>query len=369
MSAREQDAVVVDDTAAAGSQNPPAPAGYWWLRVGRGSVVSLLVHRRTAVVGLVLVLVTLLVAFLALGMGNSSYGYRDIAEVLAGGGRRSAHFVIFGLRMPRIVLAVLVGAALGASGAVFQALTRNPLGSPDLIGFTMGAQTGILVAVLLFGGAFLSVTVAALIGGLATGALIWVFSFRGGFGGLRLVLAGIAISSMLGSFNRWLIVRADADSAYGALKAATGTLSDANWGLVATTGPLMVLTLVLVFVRGRDVRALHLGLDLATSLGTRVNRAQALLVLLGTALVALATMAAGPLTFIALVAPHVARMLARTAAATPALSAAVGAVLLLGADVVSQTLLESLPVGTVTASVGGLYFMGLLLVEARKKRL
>lgn len=274
--------------------------------------MSVLLHRRTALIGLLLVLVTLVVAFLALGLGNSSYGYRDIGEVLVGGGRRSAHFVIFGLRMPRIVLAVLIGAALGASGAVFQALTRNPLGSPDLIGFTMGAQTGILVAVLLFGGAFLSISVAALVGGLAAGAVIWLFSFRGGFGGLRLILAGIAVSSMLGSFNRWLVVRADSDSAYGALKAVTGTLSDANWGLVTTTGPLMVLSLLLVLLRGRDVRALHLGADLATSLGTRVNQAQALLVLLGTALVALATMAAGPITFVALVAPHVARMLART---------------------------------------------------------
>lgn len=331
--------------------------------------MSVLLHRRTALIGLLLVLVTLVVAFLALGLGNSSYGYRDIGEVLVGGGRRSAHFVIFGLRMPRIVLAVLIGAALGASGAVFQALTRNPLGNPDLIGFTMGAQTGILVAVLLFGGAFLSISVAALVGGLAAGAVIWLFSFRGGFGGLRLILAGIAVSSMLGSFNRWLVVRADSDSAYGALKAVTGTLSDANWGLVTTTGPLMVLSLLLVLLRGRDVRALHLGADLATSLGTRVNRAQALLVLLGTALVALATMAAGPITFVALVAPHAARMLARTPTASSGLSAAVGALLLLGADVVSQTLLESMPVGTVTSAVGGIYFMGLLLVESRKKRL
>ncbi|WP_129360097.1 MULTISPECIES: FecCD family ABC transporter permease [Micrococcaceae] len=361
--------------AAAGSEKgrylggalvPSAPRGYWWFRAG--TRLSVLVERRVLIVGCLLAVVTVVLGLFAVGLGGSSVGFEQVFRIFIGEGRASARFVVFELRIPRIVLAIVVGSALGTAGAVFQVLTRNPLGSPDLIGFTMGAQTGILVSVVLFGGTLVPVPIAALIGGLVAGTAIWMFSFRGGFGGLRLILAGIAISSMLGSLNRWLILRTDSDTAFGAITSVIGSLAGAGWERIIAVGPATLLIQALVLAMFREVQVLDLGEDLAVCLGTRVDRAQILLVLLGTALVALATTAAGPISFVALVAPHLTRMLCRTATASLMVSALFGAFLLLAADVLSQSMLDSMPVGIVTSAVGGIYFMGLLLTEARKRQ-
>ncbi|AWT27439.1 Ferric enterobactin transport system permease protein FepG [Corynebacterium provencense] len=351
--------------AAVDEATVPAPTGTWRLQLGQ---FSFLVSRKIATVSLVATAGCLILVVAAMGLGSTDHGYREVIEVLRGGGSRSVRLIVLEWRMPRILLGVTLGAALGVAGSIFQAVTRNPLGSPDLIGFTMGAQTGILVVVVLFGGGFVSVSLASLVGGLCVGSLIFVLSFRGGFGGLRLILAGIAISSLLGSFNRWLIVRADPDTAYGALKAVTGTLASADWKVGGPCSVAIVVVILVTLTRSRDLRALELGPDLARSLGAKPDRDRAVLVLLGTALVAFATMAAGPIGFVALLAPHIARILVRSSAAPLYLSGVVGAVMLLGADLVSQTMLESLPVGVVTSSVGGLYFMGLLVNEARTKR-
>ncbi|WP_165243379.1 FecCD family ABC transporter permease [Corynebacterium lizhenjunii] len=341
----------------------PAPAGQLLLRA-RG--YSLLLNRRSLVVSLALMTVCLVLMFAAIGVGGSSLSYADAWAVLTGHGTASQRLVIVEWRLPRILLAVIIGAALAVAGAIFQTITRNPLGSPDIIGFTMGAQAGVLVAIVLLGSSLAVVSFAALLGGIACGAVIFVVSFKGGFGGLRLILAGIAISAMVGSFNRWLIVKADSDTAYAALKAVTGTLAAAEWQVTSFALVATLVVLGLITACARDLRNLELGQDLAAGLGTHTQRAQAALVLLGTALVAIATTAAGPIGFIALVAPHLARMMSQSSRAPLVASGLSGAVLLLAADIASQALLESMPVGVVTAAVGGVYFMGLLVVESRK---
>lgn len=335
-------------------------------RIGLGRDCSLLLPRRTLTVTGLLLAGCLALAVLAIGVGASSYGYADAWRLLLGEENRGAHLVIVEWRGSRIVLALVVGAALGVSGALFQSVTRNPLGSPDLIGFSMGAQSGILVAVLLFGASYASVSVASLVGGVAVGAVIYALSLRSGFGGLVLILSGIAISAMLGAFNRWLLVRADSDAAFGALRAVTGTLEASDWSVAVPTAVSVIIVLGATFVLAPAMRDLELGTELSASLGLRVERTRALMVLAGTVLVALATTAAGPIMFVALIAPHLARRLSRESVASLPASAAMGALLLLGADVLSQAVLDSMPVGIVTAAVGGTCFMALLLIENRR---
>lgn len=342
----------------------PVPPGSYRLRAGH--TLSVLVSRRSAVAAITLTAACALLAAVALGAGSSSHSYADVVDVLRGGGSGVARLVVLEWRVPRTILALTVGAALGAAGAIFQALTRNPLGSPDLIGFTTGAQTGILVAVLLGGGA-VTHGIAALVGGAVVALLIYALSSRGGFGGLQLVLVGIAVTAMLGSVNRWLILRTDPDSAYGAAKAVIGTLAAAD-ARVATWSTLAIgLVGTLVLLRSRDLRALDLGHDLALALGTPLGRVRSIFVLLGAALVAIATMAAGPIAFVALAAPHAARLLTRAPSAPLVVAGATGALMLLAADVVAQTLLEGLPVGVVTATGGGLYLFILLVSDSRTR--
>ena len=340
-------------------------AGRLWIVVGRWSV---LITPRHVVVGLMLLALSLAVAVAALRLGKFTVTTQEVIDALQGQGRRIVQIVIVKWKLPRILLGLVAGLALGVAGAVFQTITRNPLGSPDLIGFSTGAQTGILVSVLLLPGSMLSTSLASFIGGAAVGAVTYLVSLRGGFTGLRFILVGIAISSMLVSVNRWLLVRVDDDEGLGALKAITGTLGAARWPVVAPTCLAIGVTVTLILLASRHLQVLSLGEQVATILGSPTRRASAVLILLGTVLVAVVTMAAGPIGFVALVAPHLARLLTGSPQSPLLVSGLTGSLLMVGSDLLSQLVLESMPVSVVTNAVGGLYLMVALTVAARGRR-
>ena len=340
-------------------------AGRLWIVIGRWSV---LISPRHVLIGLMLLVLGLAVAVAALRLGKFTVSTQEVIDALQGRGRRIVQVVVVTWKLPRILLGLVAGLALGVAGAVFQTITRNPLGSPDLIGFSTGAQTGILVSVLLLPGSMLSTSLASFIGGAAVGVVTYLVSLRGGFTGLRFILVGIAISSMLVSVNRWLLVRVDDDEGLGALKAITGTLGAARWPVVAPTSLAIGVTVSLILLASRHLQVLSLGEQVATILGSPPRRASALLVLLGTVLVAVVTMAAGPIGFVALVAPHLARLLTGSPQSPLLVSGLTGSLLLVGSDLLSQLVLESMPVSVVTNAVGGLYLMVALTVAARGRR-
>ena len=361
-------AAAVRPPAAAGPRrrlHVGTDAGRLWIVVGRWSVI---ISPRHVLIGLMLLALGLVVAVAALRLGKFTVSTQEVIDALQGRGHRIVQVVVVTWKLPRILLGLVAGLALGVAGAVFQTITRNPLGSPDLIGFSTGAQTGILVSVLLLPGSMLSTSLASFIGGAAVGAVTYLVSLRGGFTGLRFILVGIAISSMLVSVNRWLLVRVDDDEGLGALKAITGTLGAARWPVVAPTCLAIGVTVALTLLASRHLRVLSLGEQVATILGSPTRRASALLVLLGTVLVAVVTMAAGPIGFVALVAPHLARLLTGSPQPPLLVSGLTGSLLLAGADLLSQLLLESMPASVVTNAVGGLYLMVALTVAAHGRR-
>ena len=339
-------------------------AGRLWIVIGRWSV---LISPRHVLIGLMLLVLGLAVAVAALRLGKFTVSTQEVIDALQGRGRRIVQVVVT-WKLPRILLGLVAGLALGVAGAIFQTITRNPLGSPDLIGFSTGAQTGILVSVLLLPGGMLSTSLASFIGGAAVGAVTYLVSLRGGFTGLRFILVGIAISSMLVSVNRWLLVRVDDDQGLGALKAITGTLGAARWPVVAPTCLAIGVAVLLTLLAARHLQVLSLGEQVATILGSPTRRVSAVLILLGTVLVAVVTMAAGPIGFVALVAPHLARFLTGSPQPPLLVSGLTGSLLLAGADLLSQLVLESMPVSVVTNAVGGLYLMVALTVAARGRR-
>ena len=342
-----------------------ADAGRLWIVVGRRSV---LITPRHVIVGLILLALSLAVAVASLRLGKFPVTAQEVIDALQGQGRKIVQVVVVKWKLPRIVLGLVAGLALGVAGALFQTITRNPLGSPDLIGFSTGAQTGILVSVLLLPGSMLSTSLASFAGGAAVGVVTYLVSLRGGFTGLRFILVGIAISSMLVSVNRWLLVRVDDDEGLGALKAITGTLGAARWPVVAPTCLAIGVTVALILLASRHLQVLSLGEQVATILGSPTRRASAVLILLGTVLVAVVTMAAGPIGFVALVAPHLARLLTGSPQSPLLVSGLTGSLLMVGADLLSQLVLESMPVSVVTNAVGGLYLMVALTVAARGRR-
>lgn len=314
---------------------------------------------------LALVACCVVVAVLALGTGRIQVAPLDVVRTLLGNGSRLTNNTVLELRLPRVLAALLVGLALGMSGALFQSLTRNPLGSPDIVGFNYGAATGGLVAILVFAAGPVLVSAGAVAGAVVTAGLVYVLAWQRGVRSDRLALVGVGVSALLQSANFYLIVNADLASAARATVWITGSLNGRGWGHVV---PLAIALAVLVpatLAGNRSLSMLEMGDDTAKALGVPVEHARRYLLVCGAALCAVATAAAGPIAFVALAAPQLARRLTR--AAGPGLVAAgcMGALLVLTADFVAARLSTALPVGVCTAVLGGVYLAWLLRTRRR----
>ncbi len=318
------------------------------------------------VVGVLAVAVTVS----ALTLGDYPLTLAQVWQALTGDPDAGfARTVVVEWRAPRAVAAVIFGAALGASGAVFQSLTRNPLASPDIIGFSAGSYTGALVVIILIQGSYLQLAGGAILGGMATALLVYLISWRRGVRGFRLIIVGIAISAMLGSFNTWLMLTADLEVAMSAAAWGAGSLNGTNWEQTLYGGGIVILLLAGLAALSPGLRQLELGDDAAKATGTRAEPTRLAVMVIGVSLVAVVTAAAGPIAFIALAAPQIARRIARTPGVTIAPAAFTGALLLAGADIVAQHLLPvALPVGVVTVVVGGSYLVWLIVREVRRRR-
>ncbi|MEV4009913.1 iron chelate uptake ABC transporter family permease subunit [Nonomuraea angiospora] len=316
---------------------------------------------RALLVGAVLVLVACAVTVAAISTGEFTVPVPDIVSALFGQGTPVAELIVNKLRAPRVVTGLLVGAAFGVSGAIFQSLTRNPLGSPDFIGFTAGASTGGIVAVVA-GGSAMAIAGGALAGCVVTAVLVYALAFRGGVQGYRLVLVGIGANALLLAVNSYLLTRANINDAATAGAWLTGSLSGRGWDHALPVAlALAVLLPVCAFV-ARPMRMIEMGDDAAKAMGIRVEAVRAVAIMAGVLLSGVATAAAGPVVFVALAAPQLARRLTRSAGVTMGASALMGAVLLTGADLAAQRVLAptQLPVGVLTAAIGGTYLVLLL---------
>ncbi|MEU4835419.1 iron chelate uptake ABC transporter family permease subunit [Streptosporangium sp. NPDC023615] len=322
---------------------------------------------RTAVVCAALVAVAAVVAVLALGTGEFALSPGEVVRVLTGQETGFARLIVLDWRMPRVLLALLVGAALGLSGAVFQSLLRNPLGSPDVIGFDTGAYTGVLIMMAFVGRDHWLTATGALVGGLITAAAVYLLAFRRGVLGLRLIIVGIGVSAILASLNQWLIIKVDLRTAYAAALWGRGSLNDLRWQQVPPVLCAVGVLCLLLLALGARLRVMELGEEAATSLGVRSEPTRLAYLAVGVALTAVATATAGPVSFVALAAPQIAARLTRAPGIALAPAALAGAVLLLVGDFLAVRLFSptQLPVGVVTVSLGGAYFAWLLARQAR----
>jgi iron complex transport system permease protein len=335
------------------------------LRKGRWSVRA---DARAAVVCAVLLLVALGVSVALIGTGDYRIAPVDVLRTLAGHGTAGQEFVVRELRLPRVAVALLVGAALGMAGAAFQTVSRNPLGSPDVIGFGQGSAAGALTVIVLFKGPSWQVSAGAVAGGLLTGLAVYVLAWQKGVHGYRLVLVGIGASAILSAVNSYLLVKADFVDAARAVIWITGSLDGRDW---AQVWPLLAVCAVLMPVllgQSRALRLSEMGDDTARALGVRVERVRVTVLLAAVLLTAAATAAAGPIVFVALTAPQLARRLTRSPGVALLPSALMGAALLVSADLAAQRL-SGLPVGVATGVLGGAYLLWLLVTERRAGRI
>ncbi|SDZ29812.1 iron complex transport system permease protein [Micromonospora pattaloongensis] len=334
--------------------------------------LSLRFRPRALAVGVVCLFVALAVAVVAIGSGDYPMRPGDVLRTLGGAGSAADAFIVNQVRLPRAVTALLAGAALGLAGTVFQSLVRNPLGSPDILGFTQGAATGALAAIVVVGGGTTAVATGAALGGIATGAGIYVLAWRQGVHGYRLVLVGVGVATILTGVNGYLLTRTPITDAARAVLWLTGSVDGRGWGdatvlLVALAGAAPVL----LFGCGRALRVLEMGDDAAHGLGVRVQPLRLVVLAAAVLLSAAAAAATGPVAFVALAAPQLARRLTRAPGPNLLASLCMGAALLIAADLAGQRLVpgHQLPVGVMTGAVGGAYLVWLLATERRASRL
>ncbi|MGW4032865.1 FecCD family ABC transporter permease [Streptomyces sp. NPDC004838] len=335
------------------------PAGYGLVRARKG---SFLLHRRAAwvAVGLALALAGVCVAYLSVGESFVAPG--DVMKVLLG--QPSAAEVVVGtLRLPRMVVGLLVGIAFGIAGALIQTVARNPLASPDIIGISQGASA-LTVGAMTFGVTsytvlpYLSVT-----GGIVAAALVYVFAWRGGLHATRFVLIGIGFAIALRSLTTLFMTKGDYLVAQQAQIWMTGSLNGRGWDEATPLAWTLLLLAPAVVWAARAQRTVSLDDDMATALGVRLGRVRLGLVVLGVVLASVATGAAGPVDFVALLAPQIARRMTRTAQIPLLCSALMGAVIVVLADLLARKLFSptELPVGVLTAAVGAPYLIWLII--------
>lgn len=332
----------------------------------RAGGLSLRVAPRALLTGLVLLLVAAAVTVCAIGTGRYELSPTEVLRTLVGDGPPGAEFIVVDLRLPRALDGLLVGCAMGMAGAVFQSLSRNPLGSPDIIGFGNGASAGALVAIIVLDAGAPQTAFGAVCGGFATAAVVYLLAWKRGVHGHRLVLVGIGASAVLGSVTSFLYVRAEIGKAAQAATWMIGSLNGRGWSdvWIAAAGLAALTPVVLGYAR--RLTLLEMGDDTAAALGVPPERTRLVLLAAGTGLTAMAVAAAGPIPFVALAAPQLARRVTRAPGPNVLPAALMGAALVTCADWTTQRISDStiLPVGVVTGVGGGLY-LAWLLIRAR----
>ncbi|MFE3633730.1 FecCD family ABC transporter permease [Streptomyces sp. NPDC059168] len=344
--------------------------------------LSLRLDVRALIVVVLLLLAAGTAGVALIGTGDARIPAGDVLRTLAGDGTAYQDFIVKELRLPRVLVGLLVGASLGLGGALFQALSRNPLGSPDVLGLSQGSTAGALVVIVLMSGSAAQVTAGALAGGLVTGCAIYLLAWKRGVHGYRLVLVGIGVSAIVTAVNGYLLTEADLVDATRAVVWMTGSLDGRDWEQVWPLLWLCAVLVPLVLVNARGLRMMEMGDDVANALGVRVQRVRLVLTVCAVLLTAAATAAAGPVSFVALTAPQLARRLtlprfAKGARGAPAPgpcllpSLCTGAALLVTADWAAQRAFgaDRLPVGVVTGVLGGCCLLWLLVAERRAGRI
>ncbi|GAA4286842.1 FecCD family ABC transporter permease [Georgenia daeguensis] len=323
--------------------------------------------RTRAVVAVLLALVLVLV-WLHLSVDNAMSA-PDLLRTLTGRGESGEKFVLFRLRLPRLLLGVLVGAAFALAGGLFQTTLRNPLASPDILGVSGGASLAAAAAILLGGLSGAAVSLAALGGAVAAAVAIYALAWRSGVSGYRFVLVGVAVAFLVNAGLAYLISRAAVNDVREALVWMVGSLGTPAWADVVALAVALAVLLPAVGLLAPRVRILQLGDDTAGGLGVRVEMTRLAALALAVALAAAATAAAGPVAFVAFVCAPVARRLLPTAGLALVPSALVGVALVLAADLAGQHLLGlQVPVGIVTGVLGAPYLLWLLATANREGR-
>lgn len=321
------------------------------------------------------VLVCVAAFCVALMVGSYAMNPLEVLNTLLGNGTKLQNFAIFQTRLPRAVLAAVVGCALAFSGGILQGVTRNPLAEPGLIGVNAGAALFVVLWISMGTSAYyssysvftvLGIPVVAVLGSLFSIGLVYLLSYRRGLRPVRFILVGIGVNSGILAVVTFFQLAMTKGGYNQVLTWTNGSLWGSSWTYIALVAPLIAALMAVAMVKARTLDALALGDELAAGIGVAVSRERAVFVVLAALLAALATAVAGSIAFLGLLGPQIARRLvgARHRLMLP-MAALVSAVILIVADTVARNVFSpiEIPVGIVVAIIGVPYFVCLMIKE------
>jgi len=314
-------------------------------------------------------IVTLLLGILALTLcislvvlGSSKYPIGVVLRVILGEEIQGATFAVRTLRLPRMLAGLLVGIAFGMAGSTFQTLLRNPLASPDIIGVTKGSSVGAMLCILVWKTSGTIVSIVAVISGLLVATVIYLFSRIGNFTGGKLILIGIGIQAMLNAVISFLLLKASQYDVPAAFRWLSGSLNGIQMNSIPMLFAVVVCFGLIIILLGRHLKILELGEQSAITLGVRTDLIRLLLVLSSVFLIAYATAVTGPISFVAFLAGPIATKLVGTGAPNEFPAGLIGAILVLGADLIGQFAFKTrFPAGVITGILGSPYLIFLLI--------
>ncbi|WP_018247960.1 FecCD family ABC transporter permease [Orenia marismortui] len=325
--------------------------------------------------GIILITLIILTFIISLNLGSFSIDTWDIIKTLLGQGTNKQEIVIFSIRLPRIILAILVATGLAISGTVLQAITKNDLADPGILGINSGAALAVVIYIYYMNGnvyagisntTIFTMPLIALLGAVLGSFLIYTFAWKKGINATRLILIGIGINA---AFQALLIVfqlKFTTQEFNRVMVWTSGSIWGSNWKYVFTILPWLLFFIVLTFYKSRYLDVLNLGDELSIGLGVEVEKERRVLLLASVALAGVATAVAGSISFLGLISPHISRRLvgAKHKMLIPTASL-VGTLLLLAADTIARNLLApiELPVGIVMSIIGVPYFIYLMIKE------
>lgn len=327
--------------------------------------VSMQVERRSVTVISICIILFLAAGVIGTSLGSDFISPLDVIRTIFGLNAGEHDFVVLTLRLPRVLLSLLVGAALGMSGALLQGIIRNPLASPDVIGITGGAAAAAVGFVTLLGGtvSIKLLPLFAVLGAMVTAFIIYILAWKKGISPIRLVLIGIGVSAVTGAGTTFMLILSPFYTASQAYVWLTGSIYGAAWTDIQTILPVIVIVVPLALWFARSLNAQEFGDDLAAGLGVTVQRHRTVLLLCSVLLAGTAVSAAGTIGFVGLIAPHIARKLVgRMFGSLLLVSGFVGALLVCAADLAARTAFLPLdvPAGVFTAGIGAPFFLYLL---------
>jgi iron complex transport system permease protein len=328
---------------------------------------------RFCLIAVILVLILLTAITLSMTIGTLSMTLPDLLNTLAGRGTRQQEIALYTIRIPRILIAMLVGGALAVSGAILQSVTRNDLADPGILGISSGAALFVVIYIYLTnGGNYYSVPtltvftmpLIALAGGLIAAMLIYVLAWRHGMKPTRLLLMGIAVNAAFAALIVMLQITFDVKDFNRVLMWTMGSIWGASQSYVIAVGPALLLLIGLAIYQSRYLDVYTLGDETASELGVNVERRRRLLIGIAAGLAALATAVAGSIAFVGLVAPHIARRLVGPQHKyLLAVALFIGMILVVVSDIIARNLFAPIEIhlGIVISLIGVPYFMYLLL--------